>query len=137
MNEKMKYYKPNIEEIHIGFELEEFTGGVYEPITVSKPYDVQRVWMKLREVRMGGPMIRVKYLDEEDILACGWRERNANNEQADYVIETDQQTKYYLFFKERVTIYRHLPASIHHVLFECTVKNKSELKRLMSQLCIP
>ena len=76
--------------------------------------------------------IRVKYLDEEDIIECGfakdfgWQEINPPFKFGNF----------YLFYDDdRIVISEGSPY-IPDAIFIGTIKNKSELKRLMKQLGI-
>ena len=71
MEETKKYYTPEIEEFHVGFEYEEqvepgkWAWNTCHPNTFEKLYDWDS--MDMLKIRT-----RVKYLDQEDIESLGF-----------------------------------------------------------------
>jgi len=142
-----KYYTPTIEEFHIGFEYE--TYELYETPNRWKINIFGEEHMELDYIvflLMEHPdMIRVKYLDKEDIESLGFTQSNLNEE-----IFLKEVNKYNLL--NNVTIglnyrkeFNHLfvfyvpdqkarPAGVN--IFIGYIKNKSELKVLLKQLGI-
>jgi len=125
-----KYYVPKIEEFYIGFEYEYQVrdktwiknklayedcmsdySGEYDK---SSPYPY---WNKLR----------VKYLDKEDIVACGWKYKNN-----DYYI----MNKHDLIFlpKENYSVNIFDNFDYLDSIFTGRIKNKSELIKVMEML---
>jgi hypothetical protein len=140
-----KYYNPEIEELRFGFECEKLISkDKWENITFSfsEMFDKNHVWnYKTWE-------FRVKHLDREDIEECGWEFRNK---------DTMNRMEFYKGWKEYdgkfsecyhamyVPLTKHLLISKgdneiglfdYQTIFAGTIKNKSELKRLMKQLNI-
>lgn len=134
-----KYYTPSIEELHIGFEYEmrtEDTEGntVYEKNTIHEGFgNVMRELIRIR-------CIRVKYLDKQDVEECGWK-KSAEQKELYSInwIENADEKKNCIWMakvnenKYQITDCRH---TWHFVLFAGTIKNKSELKRIMKMICI-
>lgn len=161
---KSKYYAPEIEEFHVGFEFEfrqmhyDFKGDVNEENVPDKTWVPDRItendlkgntdrnrnfghndWFNVFSFP-----IRVKYLDREDIESLGWR-----------YIETCDFVKRDIYRKGELTLTHHpdgncyLDIVEHYDKDSCeyggicedgwfrgTIKNKSELKRLFKQLKI-
>jgi hypothetical protein len=115
-----KYYTPEIEEFHVGFEYEyNYEEGITRVLGTNDTVDTEEV--------------RVKYLDKEDIESLGFKLDNVHNE-----------VKFnYLMFPYRL---EHTPHNNRLDIYkwgdECdmigyiNIKNKSELKRLLKQLNI-
>ena len=131
-----KYYIPNEDEFHIGFEYEEF---------IERDFEEGACEWESREFAEGQGLpdeSRVKFLDKEDIEECGW----------EYDIEGDVN-KRIAFYKEYMLF--HFNDGIHvqikkenkytkygtafvgqDTLFEGTPNNKAELKKIMKQVGI-
>jgi len=133
-----KYYTPGEEEFHAYFEYEKF-----DRRAVSQTHDG---WSKDRVVcfpsictlnqrffqQLDDGKFRVKYLDGEDLESLGFK-RNCYYSDAhegdSYRYEKDSVYVYILpFHKVRITLDQDLQ------IFKGTVKNKSELKKLLIQL---
>lgn len=142
-----KYYTPELEELHFGFECEVYNS------TERYMFEAKNGWIKtcigiVNELRfmptilslINDSQIRVKYLDREDIEECGWEKSGTENDL--YSINwienpTERENAIWLkqFDGNRLQIIdsRH---KWHVSLFHGTIKNKSELKKLMKQLNI-
>lgn len=129
-----KYYTPTIEEFHPGFELE-------EKLKHEKDWSKRVVglennldWLN-REVNAG--FIRAKHLDREDIESLG------------FMLFTTVNFMTYTFpnrdvKKDRVGYNMHVYKDImsitiqrsthENTLFRGVIKNKSELKRVLTQI---
>ena len=125
-----KYYTPEIEEFHVGFE--------YETLEL-------REWLKskilighniayIEDMRV---KTRVKYLDREDIESLGFKRdlMRGNNvfsksHPKNKSIITTLRT-YFEMDKGRVTL-----SSNARMFIDIDLKNKSELKKLLKQLGI-
>ena len=127
---ELKYYTPTIEDFHKGFEFEwlhnEF---VKETFAITTDDDLEIIDDEIREGK-----IRVKHLDIQDIESLGWEiskiQRNPKTacfEKSDsafrFVLEIDINS---------VKIDAYLDFKIP--MFIGSVKNKSELKKLMQML---
>lgn len=126
-----KYYTPSIEEFHVGFEYE------IKSIEMNDWEKVQFLFTEDHEAFISGKFYktRVKYLDQEDIKSLGWQKK----EDKPYKIEKE---KYYYLMVSVVptyyiiTMHNKKRMNADMILFSGTIKNKSELKRLMKQLNI-
>ncbi len=132
-----KYYVPQIEEFHIGFEYEllkkksvydkewrfDIIKRIFDIKTVSNSHDWARFNIDLEDKE-----IRVKYLDQSDIESLGWRfgEICFNDYKLFFVIDKEDKS-------ENIAIYQE---SLKRMLFTGNIKNKSELKKLHKQLGI-
>jgi hypothetical protein len=67
MSKENKYYTPEIEEFHVGFEYEFGGEGYWD--TEEWDFDFKR---KDLYTVLGEKKIRVKHLDREDIESLGW-----------------------------------------------------------------
>ena len=147
---KDKYYTPTIEEFHVGFEFEvNYTdeGWVKEIFCSGKGRNIDSV-SKLKAF-LGSAKFeeayRVKYLDREDIESLGFVGRNPerNNKSSDYFkmkapgtisYWTEIDLDFRWGFKD-VSI-RGVRGNEDDYLFRGTIKNKSELKKLLKMLNI-
>ncbi len=136
------YYLPNLEEFHIGFEYEiKLNSGdwVKHKLTALSELNFEDWSIKQNDVR-------VKYLDEQDILELGWQKKA---KKFDLGVETYVKTiDLFGFNNNRI----HLLYNINNVWkmliqnnnsygtpsveIKLNVKNKSELRRLMQQMGI-
>ena len=130
-----KYYTPEIEEFHIGFECETLERDSWKKVEI---YDVS---FEIDTEELKQKKIRVKYLDKEDIESIGGWE---------FVKEYKDPGSYCLDFKKRHTELTLHPAleetmifiehgsavGIGYPVFKGKIKNKSELKTLLKQLGI-
>lgn len=149
--EKGKYYTPEIEEFHVGFEYEEFTPQhqgdceTYEKQVCSQTglTGITKSWKYFTDYR-------VKYLDKEDIESLGWKHEGGKLDG-----KTSQIYGKPLKMKHRddnyvQLVYNHERNNwgciatgninetglMESTRFAGTINNKSELKRLMKQLKI-
>lgn len=169
----MKYYTPELEEFHVGFEYEEYSQGYqYDVKLLTEKPDIQlRIlsepelvtdWVKRvykldsfvteidGEISTYIPEVRVKYLDEQDIKDLGWELQGESpspytgrplktfkitkeigfNTGSDYFLETTDSIKI------MITIFEYSSYSGGKEEMSFTIKNKSELRKLMKQLGI-
>lgn len=137
---KSKYYTPSIEEFHIGFELEYYNdySDSWVLLTISKDTYDWDSWGAYSDDEThpfsSQAKFRVKYLDREDIESLGYARVNFYDDgkgPASYRYEKDH-VRIYLLFNNMVRI--EFDSGVH--IFEGTIKNKSEFKRLLVQLGI-
>ena len=126
--ENKSYYTPKIEEFHIGFECEVLgiIGTKEDERLFSQPTIISQKELLLID-RLE---IRVKYLDQSDIESLGWK--FGTN---DYVFPENKNVtygQYKLLLNNNELEIIHLSGT----LFRGTIKNKSELIKLMKQLNI-
>jgi hypothetical protein len=149
--EKEKYYKPKATEFHIGFEYEEFCiewlNGMFEF------YDT----FEILEDKLFKGLIRVKYLDEDDIKSFGFKINETihfNDERMMFggqykVYQLDK--KHLIYFigylhgitkdvnKVIISIYNKETMGINECpvyLFNGDIKNKSELASVLEMIGI-
>ena len=126
-----KYYTPDISELYIGFELEH-KNPMQENIWKREIVDSDMwgiAYCTYEENQEDYPNeIRVRYLDKSDIEELGWDFIEYDTAKyKNYYIEFNPEHFTYIYEKR---IYEDL------ILFRGKIKNKSELKKLMSQLGI-
>lgn len=151
--QKNKYYTPTIEEFHIGFECEKknFINTSNEPYdrlnyitkweqVVIRPFDAPTKVESKEELSW----FRVKYLDIENIESLGWKKLSNKY----YTRELPSSYPYHLYavldFRwgiedisiDVVRLVDNRDSNEDQRIFKGTIKNKSELKKLMSQLNI-
>lgn len=128
-----EYYQPTLEDFTIGFEYEFLTGGVEWKKFV---FDMDRPQAVLENVRDYPTTFRVKYLDEEDIIELGgvlMHEEKGNPNKMFHIGDHSiiwNQTGWCIITvrtKERHEDY---------TAFVGTIKNKSELRRILKQVGI-
>ncbi len=147
MSEESKYYTPNISEFHVGFEYQ-----IYEDFDVNPTQewhkqvygrngaDAERI-DHISEFSIKNNKVRVKYLDREDIESLGWK-KVFNGDSLNIFRIGDNfltslkviETKFLLHtgsYEDGQT-----NVELKKVLFEGTIKNKSELQILMKQIGI-
>ena len=156
-----KYYIPTVEEFHVGFEFEIKNSSDpirfdWEPCTINydfthsldedfEPYNL------IYEINNG--TIRVKYLDREDIESLGFKFKESAKSLNDtsshffdiYTLANDIQLSHYNWYtgssdadyiEHRGVRIIYLPDNVDMVMFRGTIKNKSELVKLLKQLGI-
>ncbi len=133
-----KYYTPTIEEFHVGFEYE-----VYKPTENTSKRNWEKLTFYHGEVdatynqttmlinyKYYEKDIKVKYLDKEDIESLGFIK--------DSIYSHKLNQDYYLEYNSEEPI--HLDTidikDNQNTLFSGTIKNKSELIKLLKQLNI-
>jgi len=135
-----KYYTPTIDEFCIGFEYQEHTDPRHdEGWTDQKIEDVDGLIRFLQLHRKDSDAdLRVKFLDQADIESLGWTLIKKDL----YQIDGGYQKLELIDANHNLKIWY---AKIHSIIltqddiglvFQGNVKNKSELKRLMTQLNI-
>jgi len=157
MNQEKKYYTPEIEEFHVGFEYESKT----KPSNDWRPRitNIYRDNIILNDALNGKCEleVRVKYLDQADIEELGWQIRKEAEGTNPYLYRLKPQKLIFPHNPELHTVYLAQTTSSYKrcliylqqdsiigveknmpeiLLFNGIIKNKSELKRLMKQLGI-
>lgn len=141
-----KYYTPDIEEFHVGFEYEQYTtvlGEIQEGIIgkvreywkktfMNAHTDIIAIDFNIRRNKL----IRVKCLDREDIESLGFVCKG-KDEEFDYIgYNLNNGFQLQEWGENRYSIERYPTAEHKTIHFVGTIKNKSELKKLMKQLQI-
>ena len=128
----LKFYTPSIEEVHHGFEYE-----FHYVVEGWKKETFGNIDFDYLENNIKEQLIRVKHLDKDDIESLGFIDISAENSPFDI--------KSFTYKSEVLTLSKDGFVQIYHVdlqktprgfLFMGTVKNKSELARLLKQLNI-
>lgn len=142
-----KYYTPQIEEFHIGFEYE-IKGG-FDNKWITEVFSLEHTWyhthnkfpIHFRQHIMMG-QIRVKCLDKEDIESLGWKYvipsdgKYLNDNYYSIIKDIPEPNKTTIEFKLRVigdniSIWSDDTDSTY---FDGIIKNKAELKKIMQQI---
>jgi len=139
-----KYYTPEIEEFHFGFEFESnyvLFGKDWTKVVLSEEHD----WFYSSYVNDAVPTeFRVKYLDKEDIESLGWKFDKISNE-GQWKFFKDNICLYYRPKTHELGIFTIDPSKSDYMMKHIMdnkqihiliIKNKSELKKLMKQLNI-
>jgi hypothetical protein len=129
-----KYYTPEIEEFHVGFEYEgeSYISGRWIKHTLSEGdhLDIEKIYKTAR----------VKYLDREDIESLGFEELETMLSNPPIYRYGNKDTGVTLNLRNQkvgITIpERERAVGGYRTIFEGTIKNKSELKKLLKQLGI-
>ena len=132
------HYTPDIEEFHIGFEYEKNDGEAWCK-TIVKGYKQ----IRNAEILIEQNSTRVKYLDKEDIESLRWIDGEAKG-LGGYIIDVTNEEIHHGFYQMYIHDNRDKGfwfVQIHDFintdyLFQGTIKNKSELARVMKQLGI-
>jgi hypothetical protein len=144
---KDKYYTPEIEEFHVGFEYEGRLAGVNGGVTDWEKrifYKEQLPFIKGCEETL--KHFRVRYIDKEDLVSMGFSlEVNCGNELGEgysrYVYGESRNYPYIVIDNfpetEKFRIFELFAEGGRSInLFSGTINNKSELKKLIQQLGI-
>jgi len=136
-----KYYTPEIEEFHVGFEFE--TCYLQKDWIKKKlEFDDFGFYTSTWEVDSTPKTeFRVKYLDKEDIESLGWFHRYDDFTFGEYSREKTDQLNYqlsydYTYHTLTIGIYDKESITFYQDIFVGDCKNKSELKKLLKQLQI-
>jgi hypothetical protein len=135
--EKDKYYTPEIEEFHVGFEYESEWGAPDHPR--AEWHD--EVFSKADSIENLCERVRVKYLDQEDIESLGFKlveeeeglpplYCNKISEEHSWLLMTqeyDGGTELEVWIASR-------GFNIKKGRFEGDIKNKSELKQVLKMI---
>ena len=145
--EDNKYYTPSIEEFHVGFEYERMNGDRWEKSEITET-DFSAMLSGIDEeneydeIYLGIRSVRVKYLDKEDIEELGWKDIEDRGMSENYGYMFTKPIQYLsggnAYYKLRywTTNNRLRIENLGGCMFDGTIKNKSELKRLLIQLDI-
>lgn len=131
-----KYYTPDIEEFHHGFEYEYFgSNGLIEPewLPIKFPDPFTAYNSSGLKGRLERKEFRVKYLDGEDIESLGWELKENNLITIRYTYSKLSLELIYDSHTKLIRIQCTHP-EWQQVYFEGNIKNKSELKKLMKQI---
>lgn len=131
-----KYYTPDLSEFYIGFEYELQSDGIWFEVACDLVCD--EISQIKEDIKNG--QIRVKYLDKEDIESLGFEQNHGiigKNRFIKHPLNDNDYTIMLMTIFELVTIFKFKEIITNNVpLFFGTIKNKSELKKLLIQLGI-
>lgn len=131
-----KYYTPELEEFHVGFEYEalvDYYKQEFEKFTIDDTDSLRSIcstWDR-GEVEYW----RVKYLDIEDIDSLGWKFEEECPAWISFNMSGEKNLTLYKESKKVEILIPDNPLQYHYS-FAGTIKNKSELKKLLKQLGI-
>lgn len=146
-----KYYTPSIEEFYVGFEYEELIGTESNGIQdwSEKIYDPEEHIDSYGEYtfkELFPSCVRVKYLDKEDIESLGFRkvkdysacdvyQKHNENNNIWYELEYYNEDYNNELLIEKYELSGSKDYSSTYI-FQGTIKNKSELKKVLKMLNI-
>ena len=146
-----KYYTPEKEEICLGFELERYSKLTHQWVkgytTISTIFeDVESVsdfngmnWtLDGKDENHPSCRTKVKILDEQDILDCGFVLLDSQRKKVKSFKKQDSDFGLYLYEDDRmrVDVYENIH-DYEGLIFTGKIKNKSEFTKLLQQLEIP
>lgn len=136
---EIEYYKPDLEEFHVGFEFEYLANGIWN----QGDWDNKSIdHPELKEfgedeiMKTAHAICRVKYLNSDDIFKYGFSEKSNKVFTKPAIGEMGYWIDVELDFRwgwSDITILG-LRGNEDDVIFKGAIKNKSELKRLLKQL---
>lgn len=149
------YYTPEISEFYIGFEYEHLTGfekefkpwiydltsacNIIERESISHNGEIVKMFIPAIQACIEEKQCRVKYLDQEDIESLGWKSAGGYLNIKNFELSTGnaekntKENQWKLQLKEDNKI---IIEQYRWMRFFGTIKNKSELIKLMQQLDI-
>jgi hypothetical protein len=148
-----KYYTPEIGEFCVGFEFQKkeivSKGSFLEEDWVDIKFDFDDFTQTLRDFTEDSIFdkndYRVKHLDQEDIIECGWykhhdtyfsfKNKDIKSHSNEYFLNDVLvlSDSYFLEITDSIITIQDFD---YEVIFKGTIKNKSELKKLMQMLNI-
>jgi hypothetical protein len=136
MEMQSKYYTPNIEEFHVGFEFyikddkNIFTNHFVKEDIFCRT-DLLKKYIKEN-------FYQIKYLDQEDIESLGFKLDQKNKDGYSFIYRNMIDGDYMLWTKDfnKLEIFNMMGNKTNEISFEGFIKNKSELKKLLKQLQI-
>ena len=134
---KNKYYTPELEEFRVGFEFEDSTNSEEEDWVQWYIADINDLVGALELYNYH--KCRVKYLDREDIESLGFEHTDKLNESfntTDFNLDQWELSIWNDIERGSISIEKKNLVGVNTVHFVGTIKNKSELKRLLKQLGI-
>jgi hypothetical protein len=134
--EDNKYYIPEISEFFVGFEYEMLNKDIWEQHTISDSETLSYFMFRLQQSTLNS-VVRVKYLDKYDIESLGWID--ISNEDSPFDLKS-YTYKTYILIRDNLTnikIFKmDLNKDFRGELFQGTIKNISELRKLLKQIGI-
>jgi hypothetical protein len=143
MTENKKYYTPSLEEFHVGFEFEYFSkahkgmDGNEVDSQWNKCSDWIKEWDWFNNCANGKLVallnrneIRVKYLDQDDIIELGWEQNESHVDEVCFTFG------YFLLTYFTVDGEVMIQDNDGYTRFCAIIKNKSELRKVMQMVGI-
>lgn len=149
--ETQKYYTPTIEEFYVGFEYEIDVKNIHNNTHIGNKWvniTLDYESLSVIQSQIVDKTVRVKCLDEQDILDLGWIKKKEEWYEIENKDKDAEITKYRLLF----SLYELTENDYHTELFVDiklgdieiiviplgirNIKNKSELKKIMQMLNI-
>jgi len=138
-----KYYTPAIEEFHVGFEYEynsnntwihKRTNGKWliEDFYPSCGEDGDSAFHEVENM-LTDNKVRVKCLDQKDIESFGWKYVSGNHRHSRFVLKEEWEIGINLENGSNLITYFDDPFTC---VFNGTTKNKSEFKKVLTQIGI-
>ena len=140
--EEEKYYTPKIEEFHVGFEYERINNLYYSGNSLSKGEwvkdELSDTDLSDMEYIINHEEVRVKHLDRDDIESLNWKFHEYWISEEDGSIYLNNFYGLTVFNKTRtISIWERVQGDIEgETYFSGTIRNKSELKRILAQIGI-
>lgn len=135
-----KYYTPEIEEFHVGFEYEDkfFNYPEEEKNWKKRVYEVNDSYsLQLVATRIKLDCIRVKHLDREDIESLGFKYSRYSGSYTQYFTKDNVEISIGSGHRKDSPLrVKRIWSISNEIVFKGTIKNKSELKKLLKQLGI-
>ena len=138
-----KYYTPELLEFHVGFEFEQFENNNWQQTTLESD-GAERFFVMLNTYE-SQDFVRVKHLDREDIESLGWHKHQETYFSFENKKIKSHSNEYFLneilvlsnsYFLEITDFCIIIQDYDYEVIFKGTIKNKSELKKIMQMLNI-
>jgi len=135
-----KYYTPTIDEFHVGFEYEEYNDWIEqndnEPTWNRKTIFTHNANLTALNVSLQKNEIRVKHLDPQDIEECGWERDSSSSDWSAFNLKSESKYNHCLTIDvgskkeigKNIVIFNN-----DGVIFKGTIRNKSELRKIMNQ----
>lgn len=141
--EASKYYTPEMEEFHPGFEFKYLNhNGEWKDCELGKN-DIENIELRQYKddlMKIAHANLRVKFLDREDIESLGWKfsliKANTNRAFKDLQSNTEKCIGLVLEIRNDKIMIADCRLEFNQILFFGTIKNKSELRKLMQMLQI-
>lgn len=139
METNNKYYKPEAHEFHLGFEGQIKYNNKYEDFIVDfSPIDNEMAlvckhvgYCLIMTEEFSYQDIRVKKLDEQDILSLGFKKIDNG-----WYNTSSKGNGYEILYNKKRLIITYGQHELSLTKFNGFLKNKSELKRILTQIGI-
>lgn len=136
--EESKYYTPEIEEFHVGFEYELRVAGGGDRFVKEElhNFDFDLFLNNLYRDNEEEFNLRVKHLDREDIESLGFKLLKEDLNGKAFIHKINVELQIWWSSKGTIDIDNGMSYSDCRTYFYGTIKNKSELKRVLKMIGI-